>query len=266
MAVPASCCAGAPAVGGERSSRASNDRLVNVHEGTGWGPQAAPGCITRWPACVEHSMASDPDRHRVVPKPGDDSTQGRARCPRQPSPGTYAPRRSPSSSRCPQRRSAAGPRRACCPTSAPWAATDATPTGRSGPCWKPCPSHPRPASPHASRLPAPPSLLSMASVAVRGSSSARSGSCRTGTRATPSVRERIDRWLWPGELGLGGLLSWTAEGHGCPLLSRRSGRPRPGRGPSAARPVQPANDQQLVDEMALSPQDDRRPWSAPTAT
>jgi hypothetical protein len=106
----------------------------------------------------------------------------------------------------------------------------------------------------------------MASVAVRGSSSARSGSCRTGTRATPSVRERIDRWLWPGELGLAGLLSWTAEGHGCPLLSRRSGRPRPGRGPSAPRPVQPATDQQLVDELALSPQDDRRPWSAPTAT
>jgi hypothetical protein len=39
-------------------------------------------------------------------------------------------------------------------------------------------------------------------------------------------------------------------------------------GPVAApaRPVQPATDQQLVDELALSPQDDRRPWSAPTAT
>jgi hypothetical protein len=28
---------GSTAVGGERSSRASNDRLVNVHEWTGWG-------------------------------------------------------------------------------------------------------------------------------------------------------------------------------------------------------------------------------------
>ena len=55
---------------------------------------------------------------------------------------------------CHQRRSAAGRRRAGCPTSAPWAATDATPTGRSGPCWKPCPSHPRPAS-RAPRLTAP---------------------------------------------------------------------------------------------------------------
>jgi hypothetical protein len=55
---------------------------------------------------------------------------------------------------CHQRRSAGGRRRAGCPTSAPWAATDATPTGRSGPCWKPCPSHPRPAS-RAPRLTAP---------------------------------------------------------------------------------------------------------------
>ena len=38
------------------------------------------------------------------------------------------------------------------------------PTGRSGPCWKPCPSQPRPAS-RTSRLTTPPSLLSMASVA-----------------------------------------------------------------------------------------------------
>jgi hypothetical protein len=62
---------------------------------------------------------------------------------------------------CHQRRSAAGRRRAGCPTSAPWAATDATPTGRSGPCWKPCPSHPRSAS-HAPRPTAPASLLSVA--------------------------------------------------------------------------------------------------------
>jgi hypothetical protein len=99
-------------------------------------------------------MVSDPDRHRVVPKSGDESKNGRARCPRQPSPSTCAPRRSPSSSRCPQRRSAVGRRRVCCPTSAPWAATDATPTPRSGPCWKACPSHPRPAS-RAPRLTAP---------------------------------------------------------------------------------------------------------------
>jgi hypothetical protein len=115
---------------------------------------------------VEPSMASDPNRHRVVPKPGDDTKNRSARCPSQPSPNTCAPRRSPSSSRCPQRRSAAGRRRACCPTSAPWAATDATPTPRSGPCWKPCPSHPRPAS-RAPRLTALAPLLSVASVVVR---------------------------------------------------------------------------------------------------
>ena len=124
---------------------ANNGRLVNVHGCHQPGSQAAPGCIARRPACVERSMASDPDRHRVVPTQGGDSKNGRARWPRQPSPGTCAQRRSPSSSRCHQRRSAAGRRRACCPTSAPWAATDATPTPRSGLCWKPCPSHPRPA-------------------------------------------------------------------------------------------------------------------------
>jgi hypothetical protein len=43
----------------------------------------------------------------------------------------------------------------------PWAATDATPTPRSGPCWKPCPSYPQSANrpPH---LTAPAPLLSMA--------------------------------------------------------------------------------------------------------
>jgi excisionase family DNA binding protein len=35
-------------------------------------------------------MASDPDRHRVVPTQGGDSKNGRACCPRQPSPGTCA--------------------------------------------------------------------------------------------------------------------------------------------------------------------------------
>jgi hypothetical protein len=129
------------------------------------GSQAVPGRIARWPACVERSMASDPDRHRVVPTQGGDSKNGRARCPSQPSPGTCAPRRSLSSSRCPQRRSAAGRRRACCPTSAPWAATDATPTARSGCCWKPCPSHPRPAS-RTPRLTASVPLSSVASVVL----------------------------------------------------------------------------------------------------
>ena len=176
-------------MGGERSSRASNGRLVKVHACHRPGSQAAPGCIARWPACVERSMASDSDRHRVVPTRGGDSKNGRARCPSQPSPGTCAQRRSPSSSRCHQRRSAAGPRRACCPTSGPWVATDATPTPRSGPCWKPCPSHPRPAS-RAPRLTAPRSLLSVARWSFGRSSSARSGSCRTGHwRLRPCERQ-----------------------------------------------------------------------------
>ena len=95
-------------------------------------------------------------------------------------------------------------------------------------------------------------------------------------RATPSVRERIDRWLWPGEFGRGGLLSWKSCGHGCPLLSEAfrsaTARSQPQRGlgrrahDRAGQAVQPANDQQLVDELALSPQEDRRPWSAPAAT
>jgi hypothetical protein len=107
------------------------------------GSQAAPGCIPRRPACVERSIPSDPDRRRVVPQTGDDSRNGSARCQRQSSRDTCGPRRSPSFSMCHPRRSAVGPRRAGCPTSAPWVATDATPTPRSGPCWKPCPSPPR---------------------------------------------------------------------------------------------------------------------------
>ena len=154
------------------------------------GSQAVPGRMARWPACVERSMASDPDRHRVVPTRGGDSKNGRACCPRQPSPGTCAQPRSPSSSRCPQRRSAAGRRRACCPTSAPWAATDATPTAKSGPCWKPCPSHPRPAS-RAPRLTALGTTVVRGLGCLTGSFSAQSESCRTRTRATSSVREAI---------------------------------------------------------------------------
>ena len=128
-------------------------------------------------------MPSNPHRHRVVPRKGDDSNNGSACCPSQPSLATSALRRSPSSSRCHQRRSAAGPRRAGCPSSAPWAATVATPTPRSGPCWKPCPSYPRPAS-HAPRPTTPASPLTWLD-GRPGTSSARSKSCRTGTRRLP---------------------------------------------------------------------------------
>jgi hypothetical protein len=115
----------------------------------------------RTPACVERSMASDPHRRSVVPPTGDTWQERSARCQRQPSQATCEPRRSPNSSMCHQRRSAAGRRRAGCPSSAPWAVTDATPTPRSGPCWKPCPSYPEPAS-RAPLLSAPASLLSVA--------------------------------------------------------------------------------------------------------
>jgi hypothetical protein len=54
-------------------------------------------------------MASDPDRHGVVPRIGDDPKDGRARCPSHPSPGTGAPPRSPSSSRCPKDGQPLGP-------------------------------------------------------------------------------------------------------------------------------------------------------------
>jgi hypothetical protein len=128
--------------------------LYNVHECTGPEPRRTGMHHTGRPACVERSIPSDPDRRRVVPQTGDDTRNGSARCQRQSSRDTCGPRRSPSFSMCHQRRSAGGRRRAGCPTSAPWAATDATPTGRSGPCWKPCPSHPRPAS-RAPRLTAP---------------------------------------------------------------------------------------------------------------
>jgi hypothetical protein len=219
-------------------------------------------------------MLSGPDRHRVVPTRGDDSKNGRARCPSQPSPGTCAQPRSPSSSRCPQRRSAAGRRRACCPTSGPWAATDATPTPRSGPCGQPCPSHPRPAS-RGSRLTAPGSLLSVASVVVGDRPPLDRD--RVGPGTGDSVGARANRPL---------ALAWRVRsrrpaelescGHGCPLLSEAfrsaTARSQPQRGlgrrahDRAGQAVQPANDQQLVDELALSPQEDRRPWSAPAAT
>ena len=156
MAVHARCRAGATAAGGLRRSRSGppTSDWVSVHEGHRPGAEPHQGCIAGRPACVERSIPSDPDRRSVVPQTGDNRKNGRSRCRRQPSPSTCAPRKSPSSSTCHQRRSAAGRRRACCPTSVPWAATDATPTGRSGPCWKPCPSLPRPAS-RAPRLTAP---------------------------------------------------------------------------------------------------------------
>ena len=127
-------------------------------------------------------MPSNPHRHRVVPRTGDDSNNGSACCPSQPSLATSAPRRSPSSSSCHQRRSAAGPRRAGCPSSAPWAVTDATPTPTSEPCWKPSPNYPWPANhaPHPT-TPAPPLTCS---VAIRDRPPARSKSRRTGTRPT----------------------------------------------------------------------------------
>ena len=160
------------------------------------------------------------------------------------------------------RRSAAGPRRACCPTSAPWAATDATPTGRSGPCGKPCPSHPRPASPRVS--PPGPAITVVHGFGGRSGIVLRSIGIVSDRDTGDSVRARANRPL---------ALAWRAR-------SRRAAEPGQlramaarccpgvpvGHGPVAARPVQPATDQQLVDEMALSPQDDRRPWSAPTAT
>jgi hypothetical protein len=148
MAVHASCLSGNQRSQWLASSRSGQQcQTIQRPCMTPAGSQAAPRCIPRRPACIERSIASDPDRRRVVPQTGDDdSRNGSARCQRQSSRDTCGPRRSPSFSMCHPRRSAVGPRRAGCPTSAPWAATDATPTPRSGPCWKPCPSHPRPAS------------------------------------------------------------------------------------------------------------------------
>jgi hypothetical protein len=125
--------------------RASNGRLVNVMRDTGREPSRTG--MHRVTASLGRTL--DTVRFRRAygrPPNGDDSKTGRAHCSSQPSPGTCAPAKSPSFSMCHQRRSAAGHRRAGCPTSAPWAATDATPTPRSGPCWRPCPSHPRPTS------------------------------------------------------------------------------------------------------------------------
>jgi hypothetical protein len=136
----------------------------------------------RTASCVEPWMPSDRDGRRVPPN-GDDSKNGSECCPSQPSPATSAPRRSPNSSRCHQRRSAAGRRRAGCPSSAPWAATVATPTPRSGPCWKPCPSYPRPAS-RAPRPTTPASPLTWLGGRSE-SSSARSGRVGPGHGRLP---------------------------------------------------------------------------------
>ena len=61
-------------------------------------------------------------------------------------------------------------------------------------CWKPCPSHLRPAS-RAPRLtaPAPPGVRGFGG---RSGSSCSIGSVSDRDTATSSVRERIDRWLW----------------------------------------------------------------------
>ena len=178
-------------------------------------------------------MASDPDRRRVVPLTGDDSKNRRARCPSQPSPGTCAPRRSPSFSRCHQRRSAAGRRRAGCPSSAPWAATDATPTPRSGPCWKPCPSYPRPAS----RPPFLTALASLLSVARWPFGIiTRSIGVVSNRGAADFLRARANRLVIVAcgtrqEKGV----SWTDDVHSCPWLSDVlrpfTARLRPQRGP-----------------------------------
>ena len=149
------------------------------------------------PACVEPSMPSDPDRRRVVPPNGGRQHERSARCPSQPSPGICAPRRSPSSFMCHQRRSAAGRRRAGCPSSLPWAATDATPTPRSGPCWKPCPSYPRPASPRA--LPNGPGITVVrGSVAVRDRPALDRGRIGPGCGRLPPCERQSGR---SGDLG-----------------------------------------------------------------
>jgi hypothetical protein len=140
--------------------RASNGRLVNVMRDTGREPSRTG--MHRVTASLGRTLDTVRFRRAYGRPPNrDDSKTGRARCSSQPSPGTCAPAKSPSFSMCHQRRSAAGHRRAGCPTSAPWAATDATPTPRSGPCWRPCPSHPRPTS-RAPRLTTAASLLSVA--------------------------------------------------------------------------------------------------------
>jgi len=68
--------------------------------------------------------------------------------------------------------------------------------------WKPCPSHPRPAN-RTSRLTAPPSLLSMASVALLDH-----------LRSMGSRRRRLGHWLFRGgnveRVGLG---KYQAGGH-----------------------------------------------------
>jgi hypothetical protein len=97
MAVHASCLSGSPC-GKWRAKLQGQQRQTGqrpcMHR---LGNQAAPGCIARWPACVERSMASDPDRHRVIPKPGDDSKNGERVAPANPaqvpahSPGRRTP-------------------------------------------------------------------------------------------------------------------------------------------------------------------------------
>jgi hypothetical protein len=76
MAVHSSCLSGSHC-GRWRTKlqvqRRQTDQRPCMHR---LGSQAAPGCIPRWPACVERSMASDPDGHSVVPKSGTTARTG----------------------------------------------------------------------------------------------------------------------------------------------------------------------------------------------
>jgi hypothetical protein len=74
--------------------RRQTDQRPGMHR---LGNQAAPGRIPTWPACVEPSMASDPDRHRVLPQPGTTARTGEHVAPANPAqvpahrPGRRAP-------------------------------------------------------------------------------------------------------------------------------------------------------------------------------
>jgi hypothetical protein len=108
------------------------------------GSQAASGRIPRWPAWVEPRWHPTPTGIGSSPI-GDDPKNGRARCPSQPSPGTCAPPRSPSSSRCPKDGQPLGPGgHAGLGPHPGWPPTLPRP-GDPGPAGKPCPSHPQPA-------------------------------------------------------------------------------------------------------------------------
>jgi hypothetical protein len=120
----------------------------------------------RTPACVERSMASDPDRRSVVPpERGTTARTGESALP-QPTESRYLRTAQVAellhvSPKTVSRWAQEGR----LPFFVPWAATDATPTPRSGPCWKPCPSYPQSAN-------SPPRLTARHTV-VRGSVAVR---------------------------------------------------------------------------------------------